>query len=88
MELYSFEDANRLIDYYSPKMIGGLLEASTGSKVVRLFMEDFGEKKYVVYGEGTIIHTVVKPKRSIDLIAITQALLSPNDVLKDLNQQK
>ena len=86
MNLYSTEDADYLIQYYSDKMIGNLLEESTGSRVIRLFKEDYGNNMYRVNGEGTLIKGVVKPKRSIDLIAITQNLISPDEALRLRNE--
>jgi hypothetical protein len=81
MELYSKEDADYLINYYSEKMIGGLLEESTGSIVKRLFIEDYSGGKYRVNGQGSLISGFVRLKRCIDQIAKTQNLPSPAEAL-------
>ena len=88
MELYSSEDAEYLMKYYAPKMVGGLLEESTQSKVLSLYKEDYGNNKYRVNGLGSAIKGNVRPYRSIDKIAITQGLLSTNEVLKSRDQTK
>ncbi len=81
MASYSKEEADYLIGYYSSKMIGGLLDQSTGSKVKRLYKEPVGDK-YAVRGQGTPIKEVLHPSRNIDLIAKVQNLPSPEEVLK------
>ena len=86
MKLYNLKEATFLINNYAKIMVGNLLEQSTGSKVVRLFMEDYSNGQYRVNGEGSLVRGIIKPKRSIDLIAETQGLPSPDTVLKVLNR--
>ncbi|MBC7948970.1 MAG: hypothetical protein H7Y42_13885 [Chitinophagaceae bacterium] len=83
METYTSEQANYLMEYYGAKIVGGLLEESTGSKAVGLFMENVDDEKYIIQVEGTLIRGVVKPKRRLDLVAKTQGLPSPAEILRD-----
>ena len=87
MELYSLEDATYLMDYYTSKMLGKLMEETTGAIVLRLFIEKYSNDKYKVNGEGTPISNM-HPKRSIEKIAITQNLELPQQVLANRNQLK
>ncbi|MBD0364998.1 MAG: hypothetical protein ICV51_19730 [Flavisolibacter sp.] len=81
MAFYSKEEADYLIVYYLPKVIGGLLDPSIGSRVKRVYKEPVGDK-YAVRGQGTPIKEVLHPSRTIELIAQAQNLPSPEEVLR------
>lgn len=62
MSLYSIEDADYLINYYSDKIIGKVIEESTKSKITHLDKEHYGENQYRVNAFGTVINGCVYPK--------------------------
>lgn len=81
MELYSLNEADKLIKFYSDKMVNKQLEKSTQSLVDFLQKEQYGENKYRVVAVGKMMPGNIIPKRSIDKVAKDLDLPLPKDVI-------
>jgi hypothetical protein len=82
MTVYSLEEANYLIGYFSNKMIGKTMQASIPATITHLDREPLGNNKYQVVVFGKVIKQIFYSKRSLDLVAKDLNLLSPEEVLK------
>lgn len=86
MDLYTLDQANQLIKFYSDKMVGKTLEQSTQSIVDYLDKELYGDNQYRVIAVGKMMRGNVIPKRSIDRVAKDLNLPTPQDFLNNPNQ--
>lgn len=81
MSLYSRDDANHLVDFYSEKMIGKQLVPGSPTKVEHLRLAGRTGNVFEVYAVGSLISAGLYPKRKIDLVARDLGLPAPDEIL-------
>lgn len=82
MKLYTEEEADYLIKYYSPKMIGNLISTDFSTKVLRLY-KIHSEQGYTIKGESEIRFDFIVFHRDVEKIAEAQNLPSPDEALRE-----
>ena len=82
---YTKEEADILIAYYTPRMIGNLFSKANHQnalRVVTLFKEELENCAYRVCGRSNPVKGNATYIRCVDKIAMVQGLLSPGEILK------
>jgi hypothetical protein len=85
-EEYSKDEADRLIAYYSPLIIGKILDESTRAIAQTIVMRNAGKSKFEVRAEGMFRGNTLLSK-SVGKVASLHSLKNPKEVLSSLNQQ-
>jgi hypothetical protein len=87
---YSLKEALLLKEYYSDKMIGQYLHDSKQVKIKEVIIEQLenDNTKFFVKANGQPLRQVFVFFREISEAAKQLGLISPADVLSELNQQK
>ena len=85
MSIYTSEQADYLIKYYSKIIVGKTLEQSTNTIIEYINKEHIGNNNYHVIVVGKMIKGFIIPKRRIENVAKNFNLPLPTDVLRDQN---
>jgi len=84
IETYTKADADKLIAYYKPLLLGKIIEQSVGAKITDLGIEPYSEGKFRV---NAIARKEERNyRREITKVAFEHKLAAPADVLKHPNQ--
>jgi hypothetical protein len=86
MNLYSLDEANYLVTWYSDKLIGKFMrgkvtDESLETKITHIDIEPYGYDQYSITVFGKVYNQVFYTRRDIELIAAELGLLSPQEVL-------
>jgi hypothetical protein len=83
-EAYTKQEANTLIKYYKPLVIGKIIEGSTGAIINDVSKEIINENEYRVNANAPFRGNYVR--RSITKVAKFHNLAMPSDVLDNQTQ--
>jgi hypothetical protein len=83
-EAYTKQEANALIKYYRPLVIGKIIEESTRAIIDDVSMEIIDDNKYRVNANASYKGNFVR--RSIAKVAKLHNLTMPSDVLNNQSQ--
>lgn len=84
MNLFTLSESIEIVKYYTDKVIGKHLLKE--SLITDLKVEAYPNNKFMVFCFGQIFD-IVLPKRNIYFVAEYLNLISPDEVLKGLNQK-
>jgi hypothetical protein len=83
-EAYSKSDADKLVAFYSPLLIGEYIVSSTNAAIKTITIEDMGSGKFHVYAEASFNGATII--RSIEKVAADHSLMNPNNLLGNQGQ--
>ncbi len=87
MKLYSFENAQYLKEFYSPKIINKIADEKLAFRITNIEVKEFKKDFYNLSCSGYFINnSSVVPTISLESVVETMNLESPELVLQRLNQ--
>ena len=79
-ETYLQADAEKLISFYKPLLLGKMIDQKTKYKITNVSAEPFGPNKYRVNANAK--HDMLSLRREISKVATEYKLRAPADVLE------
>lgn len=87
MKLYSFEEAQYLKEFYTPKIINKIADEKLVLRITNIELKEFKKDFYALSCSGYLINnSSVAPTISLESVLETMNLENPEFVLQRLNQ--